>query len=79
MDLLESKYTVKPSSNGKYKVYLGSDVGKVFYGYGSYAWIMNSDSYVQEVINIVKQRIKKYGLEYNKKLSGVNCSPENPF
>ena len=61
MDLLESKYTVKPSSIGDPKVYLGDNVVKLLYGDGSYAWTMSSDLYVKEVINNVKKRLKEDG------------------
>ena len=54
MAMLESKYTVKIFSIGESKVYLGVGTGKVLYGYGFYAWIVSSDSYVKEVINNVK-------------------------
>ena len=47
MAMLESKYTVKLSSIGYPKVYIGADVGKLLYGDGSYVWRMKSDSYVK--------------------------------
>ena len=40
---------------------------------------MSSDSYVKEVINNVKKRLKEDGLEYNKKLSDVNYFLKNPI
>ena len=40
---------------------------------------MISDSYFKEAIKNVKKGLKEYGLGYNKKLSGVNYSPQNPF
>ena len=52
MAMLESNYTVKPSSIGDPKVYLGADFGKVLYGDGSYAWTMSYDSYVNEAIKM---------------------------
>ena len=79
MEILESKYTLKPSSIGQTKVYLRADVVKVLYGDGSFSWEMSSDSYSKEAIMNVNKRIKEDGLEYNKKLSGVNYLPENPF
>ena len=60
--MLEIKYTVKPSSVGGPKVYLGADVGKVFYDDGSYSCYMISDSYVKSEINNVKKRLKEDGL-----------------
>jgi hypothetical protein len=79
MKMLKEKYTVKPASIGEPKIYLGADIGKVSYADGSYAWSMSSDSYVKEAIKNVKARLKKDGLEYNKKLSDINYSPQNPF
>ena len=76
--MLKSKYTVKPSSIWETKVYLGADFGKVLYGYGSYAYTMISDSYVKELINNAKNRLKEYCLEYNKRLSDVNYLLKNP-
>ena len=72
MAVLESKYMVKPSIIGEPKVYLGADVGKVLYDDGAYAWEMSSDSYVKKAVKNVKKRLKEDGMEYNKKLSGVN-------
>ena len=62
ISVLESKYMMKPSSIGGGKVYLGDDFGELWYGDGSYAWTMRSDSYVKEVVNNVKKRLKEDGL-----------------
>ena len=79
MYMLESKYTVKPSSIGEPKVYIGSNVRRLLYGDGSYAWTMSSDLYVKEAISNVKKRLKEDGWEYNKKISDVNYFWKNPF
>ena len=55
MAVLDIKYTVKPSSIGGPKVYLGYDVGKLLYHYGSYSCTMISDSYIKEAMNNVKK------------------------
>ena len=47
MAMLESKYTLKLYSFGDPKVYFGSNLGKILYGYGSNACTMSSDSYVK--------------------------------
>ena len=47
MDMLESKYTVKPSIIGDPKVYLGANIDKVLYGNDSYVRTMSSDLYVK--------------------------------
>ena len=62
--MLESKYTVKTSSIGEPKVYLGVDVDKLLYCDGFYVWKMISDSYVKEEVNNAKNKIKGDGLEY---------------
>ena len=38
MDLLKDTYTVKPSSIGEPRLYLGADMRKVYYNDDSYAW-----------------------------------------
>ena len=79
MAMLESKYTLKPSSIGYPKVYIRADVRKILYGDGSYVCKMNSDSYVKEGINNVNKRLKEYSLQYSKKLSDVTYFPNKPF
>ena len=79
MDMLEEKYTVKPSSIGVPKVYFGADIGKVKYEDNSEAWTMSSDSYVKEAIKNVKRRLKEDGFMFNKKLLDLNYSPQHPF
>ena len=58
MEMLDSKYTVKPSSIEEPKFYLVSGVGKVLYGDGYYAWAMSCNSYFKETIKNVKKRIE---------------------
>ena len=77
--MLESKYMVKPCSIGDPRVFIGANFGKVLYGDSSYSWTMISNFYVKETINNTKKGLKEDGLEYNKKLSGVNYFLENPF
>ena len=45
MSMLESKYTVKLSSIGDPKVYLGANVGKVLYGGVYHDCTIRSDLY----------------------------------
>ena len=77
--MLDNKYTVKPSIVGEIRVYLGSNVAKVLYGNGSYAWNMNSDLYNMRAIKNVKKRLKEDGLEYNKKPYDIKYLPKKPF
>ena len=79
MAVLESNFTLKLYRIGEPKVYLGDNVGKLLYGDRSFAWTMRSDSYAKEVIKNMKKRLKEDGLDYNKKLSNIKYSPNNPF
>ena len=58
MSMLESKCTMKPSSIGYPTFYLGSNVGKVLYVNGSYAWTMSFYFFVKEAINTMNKRPK---------------------
>ena len=77
--MLESNYTVKPSSIGDIKAYIGDNVGKLLYGNGCCSWTMISDSYLKEAIKNVKKRLKEDSLENNKMISDVNYSQKKPF
>ena len=79
MNLLKENYTVKLSSIGEPKVYLGADISKAYYLDGSCAWTMGSQSYVKEAIRNVKKQLSHYTLRLNKKLSDVRYSPKTPF
>ena len=67
MNLLKENNTVKPSSIGEPKVYLGADISKVYYLDGSYTWTMGSQSYVKEGIGNVKKQLQ-HNLKFNWKL-----------
>ena len=77
--MLMEKYTVNISSIGDTKLYLGTDIGKLDYVDGSYAWTISSDSYVKEYIRNIKKRMKDEKIKFNKKLSEIKYSPKNPF
>ena len=79
IDLLKDTYTVKPSSIGEPKVYLGADISKVYYHDNSNAWSMGSRSYVKEAKRNVKIQLSQYNLKFNQKLSDPNYSPKVPF
>ena len=53
MDVLEESYTVKPSSIGQPKLYIGADIDKVKYPDGSYTLTMTFKSYTRETIKNV--------------------------
>ena len=80
MDLLKDTYTVKPSSIGQPKVYLGVDINKVYYLDGSYAWSMGSQSYVKEAICNIKKQLSQNNLRFNKKSYQIRIiHQEHPF
>ena len=79
MVTLRDNYTVKPSSIGKPKLYLGADFNKVFYPDGLYAWDMGSTSYTKATIKNVKRFLADHNLRFNKKLSDPLCTPMNPL
>ena len=79
MDLLRENYTVKASTIGEPKVYLGADISKVYYSDGSYAWTMGSQNYVKEAIRNVKKQLLLYNLRFNKKLLDIKYSPKTLF
>jgi hypothetical protein len=79
MTQIQESFTVKPSSIGEPKSYLGADIGKVYYEDGSYGWTMGSETYTTQAIKNLKKRMEKEGYEYNKKLSDVDYSPKQPF
>ena len=79
MNMIQEKFPVKKSSIEEPKIYLGANIGKVSYPDGSIAWTMSSDSYVKEAVRNVKARMKEDNFRFNKKLSDINYSPDNPF
>ena len=79
MDTLRDNYTVKPSSIGEQKLLLGSDINKIFYPDGLYAWDMGSTSYTKAVIKNVKKFLADHKLFFNKKLSDPLYTPMNSF
>ena len=79
MAQIQESFTVKPFSIEEPKSYLGADINKIYYSDGSYIWTMGAETYVTHAINNPKNRMATEGFEYNKKLSDVNYSPQQPF
>ena len=79
MEMIQQKFTVKPSSIEEPKSYLGADIKKVYYDDGSYGWTMGSETYVTHAIKNLKKRMESDGYEFNKKLSDFNISAPQPF
>ena len=61
------------------KCYLGADIKKVYYNDGSYGCTMGSKPYGTHAITNLEKRMGKEGFEYNKKLSDVEYSSQQPF
>jgi hypothetical protein len=79
MELIQTDFTVKKSSIEEPKSYLGADINKVYYPDGTMAWTLGSETYVKRAVKNLKERMKKDGFEFNKKLSDVNHSAPQPF
>ena len=58
MPMLMDKYTVNPSRIEELKIYLYTDIFKVYYDDKYYTWKMSLGSYVKESISNVKKRMK---------------------
>ena len=52
--MIQEKYTIKPGIITETNVYLGSDIVKVSYPYGSHDWTMIYVSYVKIAVNNVR-------------------------
>ena len=76
---IQERFTVKYSNIEEPKIYFGSDINKIYYSDWFYGWTMGSETYVTHAIKNLKRRTETEGFEYNKKLSGVNYSPQQPF
>ena len=78
MEMLKQSFTVKPESIEKPKMYLGADM-KMVDRRGRKMWAMNSRSYIDKALKNLKQKLKEDGFEFNRKLSDINYSPQQPF
>ena len=59
--MIQKKFTIKPGSIDKPKVYLGADIGKVSYPDISHAWTIISDSYYEEALKNTKTKFQRGG------------------
>ena len=77
---LKEKYPIKPDSIGPPRIYLGANVQKIdSKSDGVQCWGFSAERYVREAVRNVKERMKKDGFTFNKKLSDKNDSPQSPF
>lgn len=79
MDQFEELYTFKKGSIEPPSVYLGANILKVNSRGGGECWGASSQQYVRDSIKNIKARLKEDGFEFNKKLSDVAYSPQQPF
>lgn len=79
MSQLESLFTIKEGSIGPPSVYLGANIQKVESRSGGDCWGASAQQYVRDSIKNIKARLKENEFEYNKKLSSVEYSPQQPF
>ena len=80
MDKLNDLYNVKNDSIHESDVYLGVNVQKIANrcGQGT-CWGISCEQYVRDSIKNAKARLKESELVFNKKLSSIKYSPDNPF
>ena len=77
--MIKEKFTVKPESIVEPTLYLGADLNKVYFNDGSFAWSMGSSNYVEKVVKNIKKTLKHDGYEFNRKISDMQYSPNQPF
>ena len=78
--MLRQAYTIQDKTIGPPKSYLGSDIGKIKYDDGSFAWTMSSNSYVKEAVSNVQKQLKEDGYMYHKFQSDMSKSTaKQPF
>ena len=79
MALIQKSFKIKPDSIKVPDMYLGADIKKVYYPDGSHAWTMGSQTYTKRAVKNLKERLRKDGFEFNKKLSDPAISAPQPF
>jgi hypothetical protein len=79
IDQIGEVFTIKPGSAGPPSVYLGANIQKLESRSQGECWGMSCEQYVRDAIKHVKDKLKKDGWEFNRKLSDTNYSPQQPF
>ena len=77
MSMLMDNYTFKTSIIVDPKLYLGTDIGRIAHGYGSYEWKTSLDHYVTEEIRNVKKLMIESNMEFKKIISYIHYSLKN--
>ena len=63
MEQVVERYNVRWDTIKQPEQYLGDDVGKIFFGDGSYAWTMSSQSYVKNSVKNVKESKPEFPID----------------
>ena len=79
IDLINDKFKIKKGSAGPPTVYLGANIQQLPSRSNSTCWGMSCEQYVKDAVKTVKEKLKQDGWEFNKKLSDVRHSPQQPF
>jgi hypothetical protein len=79
IDQIDSVFKIKEGSAGPPTVYLGANIQKLQSRSGGECWGMSCEQYVRDAIKHVKDKLKRDGLEFNRKLSDPLYSPQQPF
>ena len=80
MKALQTTCPVKPDSIGPPKIYLGANIQKIEgKGNNIKCWGLSAERYVREAVRNVKEKVKRDGFTFNKKLSDTKYSPQSPF
>ena len=79
IEMIGEVFKIKEGSSGPPTVYLGANVQKLQSRSNEECWGMSCEQYVKEAVRHVKEKLKMDGYEFNKKLSDVNYSPQQPF
>ena len=79
IDLINEKFTIKKGSAGPPSIYLGANIQKLPTRTGGECWGMSCEQYVKDAVKHVKTRLKEEGFEFNKRLSDIRYSPQQPY
>jgi hypothetical protein len=80
MAKIKNHYPVTEKSIGPPKVYLGANIQQLKSNTtNKECWGASAEQYVREAVKNVKERVKRDGFHFNKKLSDPNYSPQSPF
>ena len=79
IEMIGEVFKIKEGSSGPPSAYLGANVQKLQSRSNEECWGMLCEQYFKEAVRHVKEKLKMDGYEFNKKLSDVNYSPQQPY